>query len=82
MGEPFAKIFDTTKGQVLALADEGDNGPELRWYARPPGLGVCQFAIGFKDDNDGWAALDKAFDAADMAQAEMAAQILFKATGA
>lgn len=49
MTERFCKLFETdTHGQILVLRDEGEEGPEVRFFFRPPGLGTCSAAVGFK----------------------------------
>lgn len=53
----FAKLFDTDRGQILVKLDTDDeDGSEIRFYAQPPGLGVCSFAIVFRNGNDATAA--------------------------
>ena len=59
----FAKLFETEHGQVLVKRDEADDGPEIRFYINPPGLGVCSIAHVFPDSDGGQTAADKAFDA-------------------
>jgi hypothetical protein len=79
----FAKLFERPVfGQVLLKFDvDGQGNPELRWFVRPPELGVCSFAMGFKDSDDGWDAAETAFDAADEEQADAACRALFRAVG-
>ena len=79
----FAKLFERPMyGQVLAKLDVNENGdPELRWYVQPPDLGVCSFALGFKDTDDGWDAAEAAFNGADEATADAAGKALFSAAG-
>jgi hypothetical protein len=80
----FAKLFDSVKyGQLLAKMDRNEEtgAPELRWYAEPPGLGACSFALGFSDDDDGWDKAKAAFEHATLAEAEKAASVLFQAAG-
>ena len=62
----FAKLFDRPAyGQVLLKLDVDDEGrPELRWFAHPPGVGVCSLAFGFEDDDAGWGDARRAFDQA------------------
>ncbi|HEP9000241.1 TPA: hypothetical protein VDU89_006973, partial [Pseudomonas aeruginosa] len=41
----FAKLFEFEDlGQVLVMLDRGDDGPEVRLYFKPDGLGVCSVA--------------------------------------
>ena len=81
----FEKLFESAKyGQLLAKIDRSDEtgAPELRWYAEPPGLGVCSFALGFSDDDDGWDKAEAAFERATLEEAEKAAAgVLFQAAG-
>ncbi len=75
----FAKLFDIdTIGQVLVKIDASDEGtPEVRVYVEPPDLGVCSFALGWKDNDDGWDKAQACFDAFDEAKAaEMAGKVL------
>lgn len=64
----FAKLFRFDDvGQVLIKLDDGEDGPEVRVYFRPKGLGVCSTAFTFKpdeheDEND---KADKAFEMID-----------------
>lgn len=78
----FAKLFERPGyGQVLAVLDAGDNGPELRWSVQPPELGVCSMALGFADTDAGWDAAEKALADADDGAADVAARALFDAVG-
>ena len=68
----FAKLYETEEtGQVLVKLDEGEDGPEVRYYFEPKGLGVCSMAFQFKDDEEGsaWDKADIAFEKADEEQA-------------
>jgi hypothetical protein len=77
----FAKLFERPGyGQVLAKLDADDAGaPELRWYAKPPGMGVCSFALGFGDSDEGWDAAERAFERAGDDEADQAGKALFSA---
>ena len=79
----FAKLFERPKyGQVLVKLGADDAGAhELRWYAKPPGVGVCSFALGFGDSDEGWAAAESAFNRANDAVADQAAEALYAAAG-
>ena len=56
----FAKLYETEEtGQVLLKLAEGEEGPEVRYYFVPKGLGVCSTALEFKDSEKG-TAWDKA----------------------
>lgn len=59
----FAKIYGTDDDQVLVKLDEGDEGPEVRFYFTPAGLGVCSSALVFNDDDAGeaWDKAEAAF---------------------
>ena len=68
----FAKLYEVEEtGQVLVKLSEGEDGPEVRYYFEPEGLGVCSFAFQFKDDEKGsaWDKADAAFERADEEQA-------------
>lgn len=54
----FAKLYGPDDHQVLVKLDEGDEGPEVRFYFKPAGLGICSSALIFKDNTDD--AWDKA----------------------
>jgi hypothetical protein len=59
----FAKIYETEEtGQVLMKVDQGDEGPEVRFYFVPEGLGVCSMAMQYKDTGEGWEKADKFFE--------------------
>lgn len=64
----FAKLFRFDDvGQVLVKLDDSEDGPEVRVYFQPKGLGVCSTAFTFKpddleDEND---KAEKAFDLID-----------------
>lgn len=78
----FAKLFDRPGfGQVLAKLDGHEGKPELRWYVQPPELGVCSFALGFEDSDEGWGLAEAAFERADDAAADAAGRALFSAVG-
>jgi len=60
----FAKLFETKKyGQILVKIDD-DDGPEVRYYFEPKGLGVCSMALSFTDDDkgDAWGKAERVFD--------------------
>lgn len=78
----FAKLFDRPGyGQVLAKLDVYEGKPELRWYVQPPELGVCSFALGFSDSDEGWDAAERAFERAGDAEADAAGKALYSAVG-
>ena len=58
--ENFAKLFEDEKyGQILVMLDTNENGePCVKIMAQPPGLGVCAFALSFKDEEDAQDTFD------------------------
>ncbi|WFP51403.1 hypothetical protein PL263_05080 [Methylomonas sp. EFPC3] len=50
----FAKLFGPDDDQVLVKLDEGENGPEVRFFCEPPGLGVCSIAVQFTESDSAW----------------------------
>ncbi len=63
MKAPFAKVFETAKGQIVAmLGCNDDDQPEVRFYAKPDGLGICQAAISWEDSDEGEEKAQHAFD--------------------
>jgi hypothetical protein len=59
----FAKIYGGEADQILVMIDYGDNGPEVRFYFEPDGLGVCNVALKYADTDDGWDRAEAAFKA-------------------
>ncbi len=57
----FAKLFNTPHGQIVAIRSEGDEGPEVRFYTQPAGLGVCACAVKFSDTESGNNTADAMF---------------------
>lgn len=81
--ETFAKLFELEEiGQVLVKLDEEDNGPEVRIYFMPKGLGVCSSAFSFSDDEDesAWDKAEEAFAMVDAEKAEVIVQQILKLT--
>lgn len=77
----FAKLFESTQyGQILAKLDthDEDHTPEVRFYVQPKNLGVCSFALGFADDDQGWALAEQAFERTDLALAEEGVAAMFR----
>lgn len=75
--EKFAKLFESEKyGQLVAIMQQSDNdGPEIRLFLKPKGLGVCSIAMQFEDDTDSsWDSCEKIFEAFDLAKAEAMAK--------
>jgi len=62
--KPFAKLYETERGQVLVMRQSSDEGPEIAFHFYPgvDGLGLCQFRIGYTDDDDGESKADTAFE--------------------
>ena len=68
----FAKLYGAPDDQVLVKIDRADDGPEVRFYFEPKGLGICSFALGFPDTDAGWGAAESVFDAVDESKAREA----------
>jgi hypothetical protein len=62
--KPFAKLYETERGQILAMRQAGDEGPEIAFHFYPgvEGLGVCQVKLGFEDNEAGDEKADAAFE--------------------
>lgn len=74
----FAKMFDTQYGQVVAMLQEDDDGdPEIRFYAKPEGFGVCSIAFGYSDD---WGRAEENFSKIDIAMASQVAMQIRRVT--
>ena len=69
----YCKVFKNKRyTQIVAMRrQDKDGGPEVRLYFEPEGMGVCEFGIGFRDDEPGDAAerLDRAFESLNGNQA-------------
>lgn len=71
----FAKLFDTSYGQVVVMRQDNDSGePEIRFYCEPEGLGTCSMAFGYEDGQH--EERDEGFEKVDLAMAEAAAKEL------
>jgi len=78
MNKPFAKVFETAKGQIVAmLGCDEDDLPEIRFYAQPAGLGICQMAITWSDSDEGEAKAQHTFDCLTEEHALAVTQQLF-----
>lgn len=74
MKKKHTKIFDSEQhGQIAAQRRQSDNGPEVRFYWQPEGLGLCEFAIECTDTAEGNHHCNEIFDQLDQ---EQAAQII------
>lgn len=83
MTAPFAKLFETEEfGQILVKLDASpdEHEPEVRFYVNPPDLGVCSFAAGYPDSDEGWDAAQACFDKCDLQMAVAAAAEVYKTT--
>jgi hypothetical protein len=69
----FAKIFENKRlGQVIIMKKQTDLGaPEIRFFFQPEGFGVCEFAIGFNDQDASESRFAEAYD-------EMTPQIAYE----
>lgn len=61
----FAKLYESNIGQILVKLDEGDKGPEVRFYFKPDLLGVCSLATQFDDTDSGWQKAESFFQKVD-----------------
>jgi len=59
----FAKVFEVKRiGQIVIMKKQTEIGaPELRFFFQPEGFGVCEFAIGFNDDDASESRFDEAY---------------------
>lgn len=77
----FAKVYETEQyGQILALMQNNDDGdPEIRFFAKPPGLGVSSIALSFGDSNDdeSWDRQEKAWELVNEEAATGAVKSMF-----
>jgi len=82
--EPFAKLFDDTPyGQILVKQDtyDEDNAPELHFFVRPAGLGVCSVSMVFADTPEGWSECGSVFTEMTQQYAEQAVELLMQEIG-
>jgi hypothetical protein len=49
----FAKLYETSLGQILVLLDDGDYGPEvsIRFLTGIDGLAICQIKLAFDSED-------------------------------
>lgn len=79
MSKPFAKLFETARGQVLVKLDADEDGaPEVRFYAQPVELGVCSVALAYEDSDAGWDLAEQVFARADQDMALAAVAQIFQ----
>lgn len=67
IGQILVKIGDSAVGDDETTehrAPEGTERTELRFYFQPPGLGLCEFAFDFEDDED-WTKATHALNITD-----------------
>jgi hypothetical protein len=59
----FAKVFEVKRlGQIVIMKKQTEIGaPELRFFFQPEGFGVCEFAIGFNDQDASESRFDEAY---------------------
>lgn len=60
----FAKLFDYEDGsQILVKNDDNEKGkPEVRFFFKPNGLGICSTALSFDDSESGCDSADSLFN--------------------
>lgn len=69
----FAKLYESALyGQILVKRDNSNEkcDPEVRFYFKPPGLGLCSTALTFADNDEGDANADKIFERVTLELAE------------
>jgi len=59
----FAKVFEVKRiGQIVIMKKQTELGaPELRFFFQPEGFGVCEFAIGFNDQDASESRFEEAY---------------------
>jgi hypothetical protein len=75
----FAKLYEKEDlGQLLIKLDSGDEGPEVRFFFEPKGLGVCTVALSWAklEEDKAWDKAEEVFD--KMADEEAAWRIVEK----
>lgn len=67
----FAKLFNAKEhGQIVVIIQSNDEDkPEVRFFFKPEGLGVCSTALVFDDSDAGWDECEQFFDSIDEEQA-------------
>lgn len=66
----FAKLFNTKAGQILVKKDSEEDGPEIRIYFEPNGLGICSISFNWSKDDEmtAWDKVDRTFEMLDEAK--------------
>ena len=79
----FAKIFQTDKhGQILVRIDVDENAmPSMIVSVVPPDMGVCEYAMSWKDTDLGYAKRDEIFESMSVSEAGEWADIIFLGLG-
>jgi hypothetical protein len=80
----FAKLYKFEGfSQVLCILKDYEEGepPCIEWMMKPPGLGLCSFAISFSDDDEGVERSQRAFEAMNEQSAYKAALALCEQAG-
>lgn len=77
--KPFAKVFDTERGQILLVLElEHDDGPSITVHADPgEPFGLCTTRLGYHESDEGRTRAREVFDAATADHAMKAAKPLF-----
>lgn len=69
----FAKLYESALyGQILVKRDNSNEkcDPEVRFYFKPPGLGLCSTALTFNDNDEGNGKADELFERVTLEKAE------------
>lgn len=77
----FAKLYETPEyGQILVKLDvhPDENTPEVRYYIQPHNLGVCSYALGWPDTDEGWDKAEQWFALVDEEDAREKANTIQK----
>ena len=78
--ERFAKVFETReRGQIVVFLQGGEEGPEIRFFVKPDGLGVSSVAMQWKsDDEKSWEQAENDFESIDADKAIAATNVIFE----
>lgn len=63
----FAKLFGEGDRQIAVILKESNEGPEVRLFFKPDGLGVCETGLGYpykafkNDESAAWKAAESCF---------------------